>query len=254
MTTLTLATLNNPDPLSSLRFLEFAIPCNNVLDSLQFFRQLGFSEVPTNEIHQYPYAVITDGRCFLGLHDQKHYAQLSTEARFSFVHEDVASVSRILDIQMSSVFADIEYDQFQQALYLSPAKAGLHIIAARSFSPPPAEDCKDSTLGRFRGIVLPTRQLQKSVSFWEEVGLLVMPNDDQNCVMVSANRLNLLLLDTPDFSKPAFLFEHPNPENLFPHLARYGLTVEVPEQGLPFTSEYLLKGPNGMQLLIKKDV
>ena len=100
---------------------------------------------------------------------------------------------------------------------------------------------------------MPTSKIKRSSAFWEEMGLLVMQTFDDNVVSVSANRLNLLLVDDEDRDVPGLLFEHPQPESLFPHFARYGLTLEVSEKNLILDSEYLLKAPNGLHLWVKRE-
>jgi len=84
-------------PISNLRFLEYSIACENVLHSLEFFQSLGFSALATNDIRSYPYAVVTDGRCFLGLHEKNHFNELSMQPRFSFVHDEISPIVRYLN-------------------------------------------------------------------------------------------------------------------------------------------------------------
>ncbi len=52
------------------RFLEFSLATPDVRASLDFYTRLGFSEAEVGEAWPHPYAVVTDGRICLGLHQQ----------------------------------------------------------------------------------------------------------------------------------------------------------------------------------------
>ena len=53
------------------RFLEISVHAPDVLASLAFYEELGFSQVTTGEAWPYPYAVVTDGRLGIGLHQHE---------------------------------------------------------------------------------------------------------------------------------------------------------------------------------------
>jgi hypothetical protein len=53
------------------RFLEISVHAPDVLASLAFYERLGFTQVTTGEAWSYPYAVVTDGRLAIGLHQQE---------------------------------------------------------------------------------------------------------------------------------------------------------------------------------------
>ena len=52
------------------RFLEISVYAPEIRDSLAFYESLGFVQAPVGEAFNHPYAVVTDGRLFLGLHGQ----------------------------------------------------------------------------------------------------------------------------------------------------------------------------------------
>ena len=243
------------NPLSNLRFLEYSVPCDNVLETLGFFQELGFTALPTNDIWNYPYAVITDGRCFLGLHEKNYFEQLTNQPRMSFVHEEIKLVTDFLrDNSFSILKSSISEDEFQHTICKGLNQADINIVAARSFSPPPKENRKDSLLGYFRGIVMPTANLEKSFKFWEQMGMLVMETANENAISVSANHLNMLLVDDDNHKIPGLLFEHPKPEELLEPFANLGINPEVSDQCLVLNSEYLIKTPNGVNVWVKREV
>ena len=50
------------------RFLEYSIATPDIRASLEFYAKLGFSQAEVGEAWPHPYAVVTDGRICLGLH------------------------------------------------------------------------------------------------------------------------------------------------------------------------------------------
>ena len=50
------------------RFLEVSVHAPDILESLAFYERLGFTQAPVGETWSHPYAVVTDGRLFIGLH------------------------------------------------------------------------------------------------------------------------------------------------------------------------------------------
>ena len=52
------------------RFLEFSIATPDIRASLDFYGKLGFTQAQVGEAWTHPYAVVTDGRICLGLHQE----------------------------------------------------------------------------------------------------------------------------------------------------------------------------------------
>ena len=50
------------------RFLEISIYTPAIQESLEFYESLGFQQASVSETWPYPYAVVSDGRLFIGLH------------------------------------------------------------------------------------------------------------------------------------------------------------------------------------------
>ena len=53
------------------RFLELSVHAPDILDSLHFYKLLGFEEVPSGDIWPHKYAVVSDGELNIGLHDRE---------------------------------------------------------------------------------------------------------------------------------------------------------------------------------------
>ena len=52
-------------------FLETSVRTPNILESLQFYRTLGFVELEINDVWSHKYAVVRDGVLNIGLHDRE---------------------------------------------------------------------------------------------------------------------------------------------------------------------------------------
>ena len=53
------------------RFLEFSIHTPDILQSLGFYKLLGFQELEIGDVWSHKYAVVSDGELNIGLHDGK---------------------------------------------------------------------------------------------------------------------------------------------------------------------------------------
>jgi len=71
------------------RFLEFSLATPDIQASLDFYSRVGFSQADVGEAWQHPYAVVTDGRICLGLHQQALPAPTMT-----FVKPDLLKIKK----------------------------------------------------------------------------------------------------------------------------------------------------------------
>src|SRR6185295_3090059 len=53
------------------RFLEISIGTRVIRESLEFYEALGFVQAAVSETWSHPYAVVTDGHLFIGLHGRE---------------------------------------------------------------------------------------------------------------------------------------------------------------------------------------
>jgi len=86
------------------RFLEFSVQTSNIIDSLGFYRLLGFHELEIGDVLSHKYAVVSDGELCIGLHDRSLEGPALT-----FVHQDLAHEARSMsdhgfDFKSNSAF------------------------------------------------------------------------------------------------------------------------------------------------------
>ncbi len=52
------------------RYLELSVRTTDIIDSLGFYKLLGFTELEIGDVWSHKYAVISDGVLCIGLHDK----------------------------------------------------------------------------------------------------------------------------------------------------------------------------------------
>src|SRR5215472_17439491 len=148
-------------------FLEIALATPDILASVEFYRKLGFTEAPVGGARRHPYAVMTDGRLYLGLHRRE-----SASPALSFVLQDLSPrlpAFKTLGIEFD--FCNIELDQFNELGYADPDGQLVTLVVARTYSPVHAAHVEPSLCGYFLEYRLPVRDPGESTRFWESLGL-----------------------------------------------------------------------------------
>ena len=126
------------------RFLEFSVRTPDILESLSFYKALGFSELAIGDVWTHRYAVVSDGEVCIGLHDCDFDSPSIT-----FVHPDLAKYAR----NMSGSGIDfsvlrIDEDVFNEIGFRDRDGHMVRLLEARTFSPP--EDDLERRQGRQR--------------------------------------------------------------------------------------------------------
>jgi len=229
------------------RFLEVSLPAPRTLESWQYYQALGFTSATVGEIWPHRYAVVTDGRIALGLHD----ATLEGPT-LSYVLPDLARHTAQLEAAgiefESQVLVD---DAFNEARFVAPAGVRARLVEARTFSPP--ERPKGSLLGWFEEYAVPVADLERSRAYWEALGFVTAAEDSEPWphLSLTSDTLDLGLYLTREIEAPTLVFSSDDLGALRSHLERLGLE---PERRLPRSldpaSHLLLVAPEGTNLLV----
>lgn len=231
------------------RFLEISLYAPDVVTSIAFYESLGFTPAAVGEIWQHPYAVVTDGRLFIGLHDHEFQSPSLT-----FVQPDlerhVASLERAgLEFAFKKVGADV----FNEAGLLDPAGQMIAMLEARTFSPPERRSHETSRLGWFEQVVLPVKDLDASVSFWEGLGFVPAEESEQPFphIGLTSDSLNVALMRSEGLGRTALMFRDASMPERIRLLAEAGVefSPDLPA-GLDPARYALLVAPEGMPLLL----
>jgi hypothetical protein len=143
------------------RFLEFSVCTPDILESLRFYKSLGFSELEIGEVWPHRFAVVSDGDLCIGLHDRTFDAPALT-----FVNQELAKRARAMsDRGFDFSFLKIADDEFNQLGFKDRDGNAIAMIEARTFSPP-GDEVGDSVCGQWFEVTLPARDAMTASIFW----------------------------------------------------------------------------------------
>jgi hypothetical protein len=201
------------------------------------------------ETWPYPYAVVTDGRLYLGLHG----TPIRTPA-LTFVHPDLRS--GLSGLEGLGLTADSEFfgdDVFNRASFSDPQGTCINVLEARTFSPPLIERQSATTCGYFSEFGIPTREPQLAREFWERLGFVAMDEEPLPFprTTITSDLLNLGLYRSRAFRQPVLTFEEDNMAERLAVLRERGcrLSDEMPDS-LDERESGILIAPEGTRLLL----
>lgn len=210
--------------MSSLgRFLEFSVRTPDIVESLSFYRLIGFSDREIGDVWTHKYAVVSDGLVNIGLHDRVFDAPAVT-----FVHPDLAKHARSMtDHGFDFSIVRLDEDVFNE-LWL-PDRDGhmVSMLEARTFTGGDEfED--DSVLGTWFELSLPARDAMRSARFWAAVApnLLRMREEPTTHMRFDAGGIALGLSESIALKAPSLCFRCHDKEALFAAIDRHGLAHE----------------------------
>jgi hypothetical protein len=231
------------------RFLEVSVHAPAIVESLEFYESLGFAQAQVGEAWPYPYAVVTDGRLFLGLH-----GAVVRSPALTFVHPRLASGVEELRAQGVSFEQErLGEDVFNQAMFCDPAGLAVNVLEARTFSPPQLEPGMSSTCGYFAELGLPVRDAESARAFWEPLGFVALEEELQPFprTPLTSDFINLSLYRTRAFRHPVLTFEDNEMRERLARLKERGFSLsdEMPDS-LDDTANAILIAPEGTRLLL----
>ncbi len=232
------------------RFHEFSVHAPDVLASIGFYERLGFTQVTTGEAWPYPYAVVTDGRLAIGLH-QRELLQSPLPA---FVLPDLSGKLAALErMGIEVVDRRLGSDVFNEASLAMPDGQMIRLLEARTFSPSQRAPGEVSRLGWFEEFALPVADRQLAQHSWERLGFVPAEEGDEPYphVGLTSDSLNVALLQAGVLKRPALMFTDPAMPARIAALADAGIEfARRPPGNLDPARHALLVAPEGTQLLL----
>jgi catechol 2,3-dioxygenase-like lactoylglutathione lyase family enzyme len=231
------------------RFLEFSLATPDIQASLDFYTRLGFSQAQVGEAWSHPYAVVTDGRICLGLHQEAIPAPSIT-----FVKPDLLKHLDTLEKQgLKFEFRRLGNDVFNEIGWFDPSGQLIRLIEARTFSPSKRVGTDTSKCGYFLEIALPTPVLDVSKAYWEEFGFVGIEETEDPLPHVSCTSdfIDLGLYDPAHLRRSTLRFEAEDVGGTLARLAEIGIspTGEIP-QPLRTMPAAVLIAPEGTPILL----
>jgi catechol 2,3-dioxygenase-like lactoylglutathione lyase family enzyme len=231
------------------RFLEFSIATPDIRASLDFYGKLGFSQAEVGEAWTHPYAVVTDGRICLGLHEQPTF-----EPSITFVKSDLLKLLDGLEqLGLKFEFRRLANDVFNEIGWLDPSGHLIRLVEARTFSPSKRKTIDTSLCGYFLEIALPAPSLSHAKSHWEQFGFVGMDESDAILPHVSctSDTIDIGLYEPAHLQLPTLLFEVDDFNGTLARLDAIGITpngrVPGPLRQMPAAA---LTAPEGTVILL----
>lgn len=231
------------------RFLEFSLATPDVRASLDFYTRLGFSQAEVGEAWPHPYAVVTDGRICLGLHQGAMAAPSMT-----FVRPDLLKHLHVLEeLGLEFEFRRLGNDVFNEVGWFEPSGQLIRLIEARTFSPSERRATDTSRCGYFSEISLPAAHLETAKAYWERLGFVAMDEADDPLPHVSctSDHIDLGLYDPTVLRRSTLRFGVDDMAATLARLAEIGVQPSrAPPSPLTPASAALLFAPEGTPLLL----
>jgi catechol 2,3-dioxygenase-like lactoylglutathione lyase family enzyme len=230
------------------RFLEYSIATPDIAASLEFYGKLGFSQAEAGDAWPHRYAVVTDGRLCLGLHDPG-----DEEPALTFVKPGLLGQLEALEaLGVDFEFTRLGNDVFNELGWLDPCGHRIRLVEARTFSPAKRLATDTSRCGYFLEIGLPAPDLELAKAWWERLGFVGMdePGAPLPHISCTSDSIDIGLYDPAHLTVPALLFETADVAGALAHLAASGV---VPAGRLPaplVRKAALLTAPEGTQILL----
>jgi catechol 2,3-dioxygenase-like lactoylglutathione lyase family enzyme len=227
------------------RFLEISLRTPNILESLDFYRSLGFTELQTGDIYAHKYAVVSDGVLCLGLHEAEFDAPSIT-----FVCPDLARrAQRFQDGGFDFSFVHLDDDEFHQLGLNEPSGRTLTLVEARTFqAPDPGQS--DSACGAWYELSLPVRDAISAARFWAPLApkLLRLREEPTPHPRFDAGDLAVGLSESSAINGPSLCFkcgDRPALEAVIEHRGLKKISSPGYEGAL-----FALQAPEGVTLFI----
>jgi catechol 2,3-dioxygenase-like lactoylglutathione lyase family enzyme len=187
------------------RFLELSIATPDIQASLRFYGTLGFSETEVGEAWSHPYAVVTDGRICLGLHQAAEFTTSLT-----FVKPDLfRHLDALEGLGVAFEFRHLGNDVFNEVGWLDPSGNLIRVVEARTFSPSKRKSLDISSCGYFLEVGLPAANFEPAKEYWERLGFVGMDEPDAPLphVTCTSDTIDIGLYEPAHVRQPTLLFE-----------------------------------------------
>ena len=232
------------------RFLEISVQAPDVLESLSFYERLGFTQVTTGEAWPYPYAVVTDGRLAIGLHQH----ELPQSPLLAFVLPDLGrQLDAIENAGVMVLDRRLGSDVFNEASFEAPGGQLVRLLEARTFSPAPRAPGDLTKLGWFEEIALPVGDAAAIAHAWEPLGFVPAEEGAEPYphVGLTSDTLNVALVDRGTLTRPVLTFTDAAMSTRIAALGDAGFQfARRPPGHLDPARHALLVAPEGTQLLL----
>lgn len=205
------------------RFLEFGVQAPNILESLLFYKSLGFTELDCADVYSHKYAVVSDGELCIGLHDSEFDSPAIT-----YVQADLAKHARSMTNHgFDFTFLHLDEDVFNTLGFKDRDGHSITMVEARTFHM--SEEAEnDSACGSWFELTLPVRDTVRAAQFWAPIApaLLEMREEPTVHMRFDATGAPLGLSESIALEAPSLCFRCQDREALMALLEQRGFDYE----------------------------
>ena len=227
------------------RFLEVSVRSQDVVESLLWYKTLGFAELETADVYPHKYAVVSDGVLCIGIHDRDVDSPAIT-----FVQPDLARHARSMaDHGFEFSFMHLGEERFNEIGINDRDRHLITIVEARTFHGND-EDDNDSACGTWFELTLPVRDAMNAAQFWGPVAgsILKMREEPTVHMRFDAGGIALGLSESIALESPSLCFKCQDKAALRQLVEARGLAVK---QFPGFEGAFMvLTAPEGTQLFV----
>lgn len=205
------------------QFLEFSVQTSDVLESLQFYKTLGFVELEIGDVWPHKYAVVSDGDINIGLHDREFDSPAVT-----FVKQNLAKRARkMTDHGFNFSVMQLGEDSFNEVGFVDRDGHMIQMIEARTFHAGEEAE-RDSLCGSLLELTLPVRDTLRAAQFWAPIApaLLDMREEPTTHMRFDANGVPLGLSESIALEGPSLSFKCSDRAHLMLILKQSGMDFE----------------------------
>jgi hypothetical protein len=186
------------------KFLELSVQTEDILESLAFYKSLGFSELAIGDVWQHKYAVVSDGEISIGRHECGFDGPSIT-----FVHPDLAKYARTMTSKgLEFSVLKVDADVFNELGFRDRDGHMIRLLEARTFSPPD-DDLRRSLCGELLETVLPVKNVMRTGRFWAPLTpvLLRIREEPTTHMRFDAEGMPLGLSESIALEQPSLCFK-----------------------------------------------
>ena len=186
------------------QFLEFSVRTPDILESLHFYKTLGFVELEIGDVWPHKYAVVSDGELNIGLHDRDFEAPALT-----FVQHDLAThARRMSDHGFDFSYMQLGEESFNELRFADRDGHQIIMLEARTFHRS-EEPERDSACGSWFELTLPVKDTLRAAQFWAPIAptLLDMREEPTMHMRFDADGAPLGLSESIALSSPSLDFK-----------------------------------------------
>jgi len=227
------------------RFLEFGVETPDILESLHFYKTLGFTELESSDVFTHKYAVVSDGELSIGLH-----ARGSDSPAITFVQQGLAKHARSMsDHGFDFNFLRLDEDVFNELGFHDRDGHAVSMVEARTFNMTEEAE-NDSACGSWFELSLPVRNTVRAAQFWAPIAptLLQVREEPTMHMRFDATGVALGLSESIALTSPSLCFRNPDRKGLMALIEQRGFDHEkYPGYEGAFVA---IKAPEGTTLFV----